>query len=40
MPGNFQYNAADMITQGQEKMNAVIEKIKSETNTAWFIMDR
>jgi len=40
MPGNFQYNAADMITQGTEKMNAVIEKIKSETNTAWFIMAR
>lgn len=40
MPGNFQYNAADMISQGKEKMDAVIEKIKSETNTAWFIMDR
>ncbi len=40
MPGNFQYNAADMISQGQEKMNAVIEKVRSETNTGWFIMDR
>lgn len=40
MPGNFQYNSADMITQGQAKMDAVIEKIKSETNTGWFIMDR
>lgn len=40
MPGNFQYNSADMISQGQEKMNAVIEKIKSETNSGWFIMDR
>ncbi len=40
MPGNFQYNAADMITQGQEKMNAVIEKVRAETNTGWFIMDR
>jgi len=40
MPGNFSYNAADMITQGQEKMNAVIERVNSETNTAWFIMDR
>jgi hypothetical protein len=40
MPGNFQYNASDMISQGQEKMNKVIEKIQSETNTAWFIMDR
>ena len=40
MPGNFQYNAADMITQGTEKMTAVIEKVRSETNTGWFIMDR
>lgn len=40
LPGNFQYNSADMISQGKEKMDAVIEKIKSETNTAWFIMDR
>jgi hypothetical protein len=40
MPGNFQYNSADMISQGQEKMNAVIEKVRAETNTAWFIMDR
>lgn len=40
MPGNFQYNAADMITQGENKMNKVVEKIEKETNTAWFIMDR
>ena len=40
MPGNFQYNAADMISQGQEKVNAVIEKIKGESTAAWFIMDR
>lgn len=40
MPGNFQYNAADMITQGQEKMNAVIERVRGESNVAWFIMDR
>jgi hypothetical protein len=40
MPGNFQYNSADIISQGQEKMNAVIEKVRAETNTAWFIMDR
>ena len=40
MPGNFQYNSADMISQGKEKMDAVIEKIKAETNTGWFIMDR
>jgi hypothetical protein len=40
MPGNFQYNSADMITQGQAKMDAVIEKIKNESNIGWFIMDR
>ena len=40
MPGNFQYNAADMISQGTEKMNAVIEKIKGESQVGWFIMDR
>jgi hypothetical protein len=40
MPGNFQYNSADMISQGKEKMDAVIEKIKAESNVAWFIMDR
>jgi len=40
MPGNFQYNAADMISQGKEKMDAVIEKVRAETNSGWFIMDR
>ena len=40
MPGNFQYNASDMITQGKEKMDAVIEKIKGESQVAWFFMDR
>ena len=40
MPGNFQYNSADIISQGKEKMDAVIEKIKGESQSAWFIMDR
>ena len=40
MPGNFQYNSADMISQGKEKMDAVIEKVKGESQVAWFIMDR
>lgn len=40
MPGNFQYNAADMISQGQAKIDMVVEKIKSESQVAWFIMDR
>ena len=40
MPGNFQYNASDMISQGKEKMDAVIERIRGESTVAWFIMDR
>jgi hypothetical protein len=40
MPGNFQYNAADMISQGKEKMDAVIERVRGESNVSWFIMDR
>jgi hypothetical protein len=40
MPGNFQYNAADMITQGKEKMTEVIERVRGESQVAWFIMDR
>ena len=40
MPGNFQYNAADMITQGEAKMTAVIERVRGESTVSWFIMDR
>ena len=40
MPGNFQYNAADMITQGQALVDKVVEKIKSETTSGWFKMSR
>jgi len=40
MPGNFQYNAADMITQGQVMVDKVIEKIKGETQASWFFMSR
>ena len=40
MPGNFQYNSADMISQGKEKMDAVIERVRGESQAAWFIMDR
>ncbi|NPV13202.1 MAG: hypothetical protein HPY57_15655 [Ignavibacteria bacterium] len=40
MPGNFQYNANDMITQGQVMVDKVIEKIKSETQSGWFFMSR
>jgi len=40
MPGNFQYNSADMISQGKEKMTEVIERVRGESQAAWFIMDR
>ena len=40
MPGNFTYNAADMIAQGQAKMDAVIERVRGESQAGWFIMDR
>jgi hypothetical protein len=40
MPGNFQYNASDIITQGQDMITAVEEKIKSESTTAWFFMSK
>lgn len=40
MPGNFQYNAGDMITQGQAQVTKVEEKIKAQTTTGWFIMSR
>jgi hypothetical protein len=40
MPGNFQYNAADMIAQGEKKIEAVKEKIKGETQSGWFFMSR
>ena len=40
MPGNFQYNAADMISQGQAQVTKVEEKIKGQTTTGWFFMSR
>jgi len=40
MPGNFQYNASDMISQGQKMVDDVKEKIKSETQGGWFFMGR
>jgi hypothetical protein len=38
MPGNFQYNASDMISQGDALIQKVEDKIKSESQVAWFIM--
>jgi len=40
MPGNFQYNAADMISEGKELVTKVEEKIKGESQVSWFIMSR
>ncbi len=40
MPGNFQYNASDMISQGQALVDKVVEKIKGETQSGWFFMSR
>lgn len=40
MPGNFQYNASDMISQGQAMVDKVVEKVKGETQSGWFFMSR
>jgi len=40
MPGNFQYNASDIIAEGKEMIEKVQEKIKGESQVAWFFMDR
>ena len=40
MPGNFQYNASDMIAQGQAMVEKVEEEIKGQTNSGWFFMSR
>ena len=40
LPGNFQYNASDMIAQGEKLVESVKEKIKGETQSGWFFMSR
>ncbi len=40
MPGNFQYNAGDMISEGQTMIEKVETQIKGESTTAWFKMTR
>jgi len=40
MPGNFQYQAQDVIAQGEKLLESVKEKIKGETQAGWFIMSR
>lgn len=40
MPGNFQYNASDIITQGEKLVEETKEKIKGQTTAGWFLMSR
>ena len=41
MPGNFQYNAADLISQGNELLTKTEEAVKlTSPNTSFFIMKR
>lgn len=40
MPGNFQYNASDIITEGQQLIDKIQEQVKGETTSAWFKMSR
>jgi hypothetical protein len=40
MPGNFQYNSSDIISDGDKMIDEVKEQIKGETTTAWFKMSR
>ena len=39
MPGNFQYNAADIISQGQVLVDSTVEEVKAQSpNSSFFIM--
>jgi len=39
MPGNFQYNANDIISQGQDLIDKTVEEVKAQSpNTSFFIM--
>lgn len=40
MPGGFQYNAENIKQSGKEMYDRVLEKIKGETTTDWFIMSK
>lgn len=40
MPGNFNYNAAEIKSSGQEMMDKVVEEIKGQTTNNWFFMSR
>jgi len=39
MPGNFQYNASDIISQGQDLIDKTVEEVKAQSpNSSFFIM--
>lgn len=40
MPGNFTYNANDIISQGKEMVEEVKTQIKEQSTTCWFKMSR
>jgi hypothetical protein len=40
MPGNFNYNAADIINQGQAMVDKVVEEVQGQTTVSWFYMSR
>jgi len=40
MPGNFQYNAGDIISEGKEMIEKIENKIKEESTVAWFKISR
>jgi len=41
MPGNFQYNASDIISQGQDLIDKTVEEVKAQSpNSSFFIMAR
>ena len=40
LPGNFTYNASDIISQGEKMVEKVETQIKEQSTTSWFKMSR
>ena len=38
LPGSVKLNAADLVTQGKEEVQAVEEEIKNQSSSSWFYM--
>ena len=38
LPGNFNYNATDIISQGQAMVDKVVEVVTAQTTVSWFMM--